>query len=97
MGLPADRLGSGSCPSSQLLPLWLEKALRADHITPHPLPTGCMAFRNKARKSRIAIIKPCSVSQKQGSRDLGHALQLVERALELESGSLDSGPNPGTV
>lgn len=38
VGLPADRWDSGSCPSSQPLPLWLEKPLRDDHITPHPLP-----------------------------------------------------------
>lgn len=54
--------------------LWLEKPLRADLITPHLLPTLLPAprlcgIRNKAGKSRIAIIKPHSVSQKHGSGD----------------------------
>lgn len=61
-------------PSPELPSLWLEKPLRANFITPHPLPTPLPAprlcgIRNKARKSRIAIIKPHSVSQKQGSGD----------------------------
>lgn len=73
-GLPADQWDSGSGPSSQPLSLWLEKALRADHITPHPLPTpllvpsGCTVFRSKARKSSVPVVKACSVSQ---NRNLG--------------------------
>ena len=86
------------------LPQSLEKPLRADHITSHPLPaplpapTGCTAFGNKARQSRIAVIKPCAASQKPSTRvrePLGQST-IVERTLELESGGLYSGPNPGT-
>ena len=70
---------SGAVARTRLttLPLWLEKPLRADHITSHPLPaplpapTGCMAFRSKARQSRIAMIKPRSVSQKPSTRVWG--------------------------
>lgn len=35
-GLPAEQW---LVPQPTALPPWLEKPLRADHITPHPLPT----------------------------------------------------------
>lgn len=87
------------------LPQWLEKPLRAGPVTSHPLPaplstpTGCMAFGNKARQSRIAVIKPCSASQKPSrgvQEPLGQSIT-AERTLELESGGLYSRPNPGKV
>ena len=87
------------------LPQWLEKPLRAGPVTSHPLPaplpapTGCMAFGNKARQSRIAVIKPCSASQKPSrgvQEPLGQSIT-AERTLELESGGLYSHPNPGKV
>lgn len=45
------------------------------------------------------MIKPCTASQKPSTRvwePLGQST-IVERTLELESGGLYSGPNPGTV
>lgn len=71
-------------------------SLHHTHCPPFFLPPGCVALGTRPEKAGLLLL---SLTQFLRSKGLGtlRLSSIVERALELVSASLDSGPSPGTV